>query len=150
MSVDSFTGKREFDRTNAILAALVFIGAFIVYAMTVQRSFSFWDCGEFIASAVILGIPHPPGSPLMVLLGRVFSIIPFVQDVSYRINYISVISSSITALFCYLVGVRLISSFFNGEKAHPLNRTIAYVGGISAGFFAAFSATNWGNSVEAA
>jgi len=149
MSVDLLTGKRDFDRTNAVLGALVFLGAFVVYAMTVQRSFSFWDCGEFIASAVILGIPHPPGSPLLVLLGRVFSMIPFVDDVSYRINYISVISSAVTALFCYLIGVRLIRSFFTGESDNPLNRLIAYVGGVCGGFFAAFSATNWSNSVEA-
>ena len=149
MSVDLAAGKRVFDRTNAVLAGFVFVAAFIVYAMTVQPSFSFWDCGEFIASAVILGIPHPPGSPLMVLLGRVFSLIPFVQDVAHRINYISVISSSITALFCYLIGVRLIRFFFQGEGDNPINRIIIYVGGLAGAFFAAFSATNWGNSVEA-
>ena len=142
-------GSKPFDRTNALIAALVFLGSFIVYAMTVQRSFSFWDCGEFIACTAILGIPHPPGTPLLIILGRVLSTIPFVEDVSYRINYVSVISSAFTAMFSYLLAVRLIRFFVTDEAEHPLNRLMVYVGGICAGFFVAFSATNWSNSVEA-
>ena len=141
--------KVSFDRTNAVLAGLVFLGAFIVYAMTVQRTLSFWDCGEFIACSYILGIPHPPGTPLFVLLGRLFSIAPFVHDISYRVNYLSVISSSLTAMFSYLLTVRLVGYFFGDKRNDRLNRIIAYIGGVASGFFVAFSETNWGNSVEA-
>ena len=139
----------NFDRTNAVIAAFVFVASFLVYALTVQRSFSFWDCGEFIACAYILGIPHPPGTPLFVLLGRVFSTIPFVEDISYRINYISVITSAFTAMFSYLLTVRLVGYFFPAEERGGLNRLIAYVGGIVGGLMVAWSRTNWGNSVEA-
>ncbi|MCP4686218.1 MAG: DUF2723 domain-containing protein [bacterium] len=139
----------KFDRTNAVLAALVFLGSFIVYALTVQPTFSFWDCGEFIACAYIQGIPHPPGFPLYVMLGRVIALIPFVEDISHRINYLSVISSAVTAMFSYLLAVKIIRYFFPGEEENPLNRLIAYVGGLTGGFFVAFSATNWANSVEA-
>ena len=138
----------SFDRTNAVLAGLVFLGAFIVYALTVQRTLSFWDCGEFIAVSYILGIPHPPGTPLFVILGRLFSIIPFVEDIAYRVNYLSVISSAATAMFSYLLTVRLVGYFFGDKKNDRLNRIIAYIGGIVSGFFVAFSETNWGNSVE--
>lgn len=117
--------------------------------MTVQRSLSFWDCGEFIACAAIMGIPHPPGTPLFVMLGRIFSIIPFVEDISYRINYISVISSAFTAMFSYLLTVRLVGHFFGEDKNDGINRFIAYCGGIAGGFFVAWSRTNWANSVEA-
>ena len=139
----------HFDKTNAVLAALVFIISFVAYALTVQRSFSFWDCGEFIACSYILGIPHPPGTPLFVLLGRVFSLIPFVEDISYRINYLSVISSAFTAMFSYLLTVKLVGYFFNSGEKTGLNRYIAYIGGLAGGFFVAFGRTNWGNSVEA-
>jgi len=139
----------SFDRTNAILAGLVFLGSLIVYALTVQRTLSFWDCGEFVACSYILGIPHPPGTPLFVILGRLFSIIPFVEDISYRVNYLSVISSALTAMFSYLLTVRLAGYFFGDKKNDKLNRIIAYVGGVVSGFFVAFSETNWGNSVEA-
>jgi len=141
--------NNRFDRTNAALAALVFIVSFVVYALTVQRSFSFWDCGEFIACSYILGIPHPPGTPLFVILGRLFSMIPFVEDISYRINYMSVISSAFTAMFSYLLTVKLVRFFFNKKENTGLNRYIAYIGGLAGGFFVAFGRTNWSNSVEA-
>ncbi|MEW5995048.1 MAG: DUF2723 domain-containing protein, partial [Candidatus Zixiibacteriota bacterium] len=140
---------REFDRTNAVLAAAIFLIAFVAYALTVQRTFSFWDCGEFIACSYILGIPHPPGTPLFVILGRVFSLIPLAEDISYRINYISVISSAFTAMFSYLLTVRVVRYFFAREDRHWTTRLIAYIGGIAGGLFVAFGRTNWSNSVEA-
>ncbi|MBK7140503.1 MAG: DUF2723 domain-containing protein [bacterium] len=140
--------NKDFDRTNAIFALVVFFGSFIVYAMTVQRTFSFWDCGEFIACSYGLGIPHPPGTPLFVLIGRLFSMIPFVEDISYRINYISVISSAFTAMLSYLLAVKL-SKLFIADWTNPLNRWATYVGSMAAGFFVAFGETNWSNSVEA-
>ncbi|MCM2272265.1 MAG: DUF2723 domain-containing protein [candidate division Zixibacteria bacterium] len=140
--------NKDFDRTNAILAGLVFLGSFIVYALTVQRSFSFWDCGEFIACSYTLGVPHPPGTPLFVLIGRLFSMVPFVEDISYRVNYLSVISSAVTAMLSYLLAVKL-ARLFILDWTQPLNRWIAYAGGIAGGFFVAFGETNWSNSVEA-
>lgn len=122
---------------------------FIVYHLTVQRSIPFWDCGEFIACSAILGIPHPPGTPLFVLIGRLAAALPFADDVSYRINYISVIASSFTALFSYLLTVKLIGYIFNGGARDALGRYITYLGGICGGLLVAFSQTNWGNSVEA-
>ncbi len=149
MVQSSLPRPEKFDKTNAFVAGLVLLISFIVYALTVQKSIPFWDCGEFIACAYILGIPHPPGTPLFMLIGRIFSIIPFVEDISYRINYISVISSAITAMFSYLLTVRIVGYFFGDEKDQPLNRLIAYVGGFAGGLFVAFSRTNWSNAVEA-
>lgn len=142
-------GQKKFDKTNAIIAGGVFLVAFVVYALTVQRTFSFWDCGEFVACSYILGIPHPPGTPLFVLFGKLFSLIPFVSDVSYRINYISVISSALTAMLSYLLIVKIVGYFFSKTEENNLTKFIGYIGGIAGAFFVAFSRTNWGNSVEA-
>ncbi|HEX2897895.1 MAG TPA: DUF2723 domain-containing protein, partial [candidate division Zixibacteria bacterium] len=142
-------GPEKFDKINAFIAIAVYLISFIVYALTVQRSVPFWDCGEFIACSYILGIPHPPGTPLFILIGRIFSIIPFVEDIAYRINYISVISSAFTAMFSYILTVRVVGYFFGPEKDQFANRLIAYVGGFAGGLFVAFSNTNWSNSVEA-
>ena len=139
--------RQKLDRTNAILAVFVFLASFIAYALTVQRSFSFWDSGEFVAAAYLLGIPHPPGFPLYVILGHLSSIIPFVSDIAYRINYVSVVSSAFTAMFSYILTVKLVGYFFKEDT--PTNRYISYLGGLAGGFFVAFSMTNWANSVEA-
>lgn len=147
---DQKPGLAKPDRINTYVAALVFIISFVVYALTAQRTLSFWDCGEFIACGVSLGIPHPPGFPLFVILARVVSLIPFVEDVSHRVNYLSVVSSALTAMFSYLLTVRLVQTFFSAEKRQDLAyRLMCYAGGFAGGLFVAFSATNWSNSVEA-
>ncbi len=138
-----------FDKTNAIIAILVGIIATTVYWMTVQPTVSFWDCGEFIACSYILGIPHPPGSPLFIMIGRLFSVLPLFADVALRVNLISVLSSAATAVFGYLIVVRMIKFWYTSEDRNSLTRYIGYIGGFTGAMFLAFSATNWGNAVEA-
>jgi tetratricopeptide (TPR) repeat protein len=138
----------KFDRANAAIGAAVFIISFVVYNLTKAPTFSFWDCGEFVACAYILGIPHPPGSPLYVILGRIFSVLPIAADIAVRINLLSVVASAAGALFGYLATVRIIRFWFN-DKDNFQKRIITYIGGFTAALFMAFSNTNWGNSVEA-
>ncbi len=141
--------EERFDRTNAIIAGLVFLISLIAYAITVQPTIPFWDCGEFIACSAILGIPHPPGTPLFVLIGRLFYVLPLAGDFALRINLISVLSSALMAMFCYLLTVRIIRYFFSDDAHLPINRWISYLGGFTGALFVAFSVTNWGNAVEA-
>ena len=147
-ATDQELSKAPFDRVNAALAAAVFFISLIVYYLTVAPTMSFWDCGEFIACSSILGIAHPPGFPLYLILGRVFSVLPLAADISMRINLFSVISAAVAALFGYLVIVRIIRHWFHTpHNGH--NRLVAYMGGFTGALFAAFSSTNWANSVEA-
>ncbi len=138
-----------FDKPNAIIAALVSLISLIVYFITVQPTLSYWDCGEFIACSYIMGIPHPPGSPLFIAFGRIFSLIPFAADICYRINLLSVISSSATVLFGYLSLVRIIKYWFIGSDFSGWKRIITYIGGASGALFMAFASTYWANAVEA-
>ena len=92
----------NFRLLNKIFAAIVFLISFIVVFSTVQPSVSFWDCGEFIAASVSLQVPHPPGTPFFLLLGNIFSKIPFGENLGYRVNMISVISSALSVLLLYL------------------------------------------------
>ena len=133
---------------NRILAAIVFIISTIVYLKTVAPTTSFWDCGEFIACSYILGVPHPPGAPLYILVGRIFSIIPFAEDIGLRVNIISSLASSITIMFLYLIIVRLIT-MFRGAPQNLYDRIFLYSSGVIGSLLLAFSDTFWFNAVEA-
>src|SRR3989339_6132 len=92
---------------NRIIAAIVFVISNVVLFLTVQPSVSFWDCGEFIASGFSLQVPHPPGAPFFLLLGRIFSLLPFGENMAFRFNTISVLASALSILFLYLIAVKL-------------------------------------------
>src|SRR5512135_816172 len=97
--------------------------------MTMAGSVSFWDCGEFAACSYTLAVPHPPGSPLFILVGRIFSMLPLSHDISVRVTWISVLASAIAILLAYLIIVRLIRHI-RGPEQSTLDKVIAYGGGI--------------------
>lgn len=82
---------------------LVFAIASLVYFLTIEPTTSWWDCGEYIATAYKLQVGHPPGAPLFQLLGRFFSLFAFgdVTNVALMINIMSALSSSFTILFLF-------------------------------------------------
>lgn len=117
---------------------------------------SFWDCGEFIACSITLGVPHPPGSPFLLLLGRVFSLIPFYDfrgngfsELAYRVNMISAIPSALAVMLIYLIVVKLILRFRNLEKLSLEGRLSVWFAGLVTAFLAAWGDTFWFNAVEA-
>jgi tetratricopeptide (TPR) repeat protein len=110
---------------------------------------SFWDCGEFIASANILGIPHPPGTPFFVVLGRFFIMLGLFKNIAMRTNIISVISSSFTIWIVYLTVVRASQRLpFNSTGTPGLGQIGVRIGALSASLLLAFSNTYWFNAVE--
>ena len=128
-------------------AGLSFLLAAIVYLMTVQPSVPFWDCGEFSAASVWQQVPHPPGAPLFLMIGKVFqTLIPF-GDLGWRVNLAAVFSSAFSVLLTYLITVRMLTSFRG--RPQDLGEALAIFG---SGFIAAaamtFSDTMWFNSVE--
>jgi len=139
--------KRE-QLLHRIFAGLLFVVSFVVYFRTIAPTTSFWDCGEFIACAYNLGVPHPPGAPFYLLLGRVFTLIPWAADIGLRVNIISAISTALTIMFTYLIIVKLIS-FWRGQGNSPEDQLIRYGGGIIGALAFAFSDSLWFNAVEA-
>ena len=131
-------------------AATVLLLSFGVFFKTVAPTVSFWDCGEFIACAYTLGVPHPPGAPLYLLLGRLFTFLPFGEDPAFPMNLMSVITSALAAMFVYLITVRLILLTRKGDPAgEGLWRDLpVVVGGMTAALMLAFSNTFWFNAVE--
>jgi tetratricopeptide (TPR) repeat protein len=130
-----------------IVAAAVFVVSLAVYTATLTTSVPFWDSGEFIATSYVLGIPHPPGTPLYVLIGRVFSLLPF-GDVAWRVNWLSALSAALAVLFTFILTVRFLR-YAQGENRTLGDEIIAWTGGACAAFFAAFSDTFWGSAIEA-
>jgi hypothetical protein len=91
----------SFNRINNITGWVVFLIASLVYILTMEATGSLWDCGEFASCAYKLQIPHPPGAPLFVMIGRLF-MIPFdPHTAATGINLMSAIASSFTILFLF-------------------------------------------------
>src|SRR3954464_13684736 len=79
-----------------------------IYVATLAPSTAMWDASEYITAAYTLGIPHPPGNPLFVLLGRVASLLP-IGSVAYRVNLLAAVSSALAASIWFLVVERVVS-----------------------------------------
>ncbi len=92
----------NFKRINNITGWVVFAIAAFTYLATMEASGSLWDCGEFASSAFKLQIPHPPGAPLFILLGRLF-MIPFSDpnNAILGLNAMSALMSAFTILFLF-------------------------------------------------
>ena len=96
------------DAWNRVLALGVFLAALGVYTATLVPTVPFWDSGEYIATSYILGVPHAPGTPLYVLVGRVFTLVPL-GAIAQRVNFRSWISSK-ASISAVVIGISL--SFF--------------------------------------
>ncbi len=136
------------DKLTVWLSVFVFLVSFVAYLKTMAPTASFWDCGEFIACSYILGIAHPPGTPLFVLIGRIVSLIPFYGEIAARINFISVLSSALSVWLGFLLIVKLIG-YWQKAQPSPWIKLGKYVGGVAGSLFMAFSTTFWSNAVEA-
>jgi tetratricopeptide (TPR) repeat protein len=122
-----------------------------VYVKTMAPTVSFWDCGEFIATAYTMSVPHPPGAPLYVLIGRVFTLFPF-GEVAARINFMSALSSALAIWCVYLTTAALGRRALGGQslKAFGDHRDIGVIAGAAvAALTLAFSYTQWYNASEA-
>ena len=133
---------------NRILAIFVFLASTIVYLRTIAPTVSFWDCGEFITSSYILGVPHPPGAPFYLLVARIFSMIPFAKDIALRVNTISSITSGLTVMFTYLIIVRLIV-MYRGAIRENFDRLVTFGGGLVGALTFAYTDSFWFNAEEA-
>ncbi len=134
---------------NKIFAAVVFLISLFVFFSTVQPSVSFWDCGEFIAAGYYLQVPHPPGAPFFLILGKLFSMIPFADNIALRVNTISVISSALSVLFLYLIAVKLIENYRGKIYQSSLEAIATFTAAAIGALSFSFSDTFWFNGVEA-
>jgi hypothetical protein len=122
-------------------AALAALGAFALYALTLAPTIAFWDTSEYIATAHIMGIPHPPGNPLFVALAKAWSTIlaPTGLSVAVRINLLAAITSACATGFLFLVAHRVLRGFVD-------DRRFALVGASVSALLGATAFTVWNQS----
>ena len=143
---------QNYQKINNISGWIIFIIATTVYWLTVEPTASYWDCGEFIAVSYKLEVPHPPGAPLFLLIGRMFSFLALgdVEKVAYWINISSVIASGFTILFLFWTITLLGRKIFSLEKGkETTGQTITLMTSAAIGALAyTFSDSFWFSAVE--
>jgi len=126
------------------LATLVFFITFAVYFSTMAPTVSFWDTGEFIATSHILGIPHPPGSPLFLLIGKLFTLIPISSDIAFRMNIFSPLISAATISLLFLICNQFIDRLDSKDDVKHFKMWSS----LTASLTFAFTHSHWFNAVE--
>src|SRR6266513_5988109 len=142
--------RRDLDYTPAaqlsavappyLMAGCVSLGALILYILTLAPTTQFWDTSEYITAASTLGIPHPPGNPLFVLMAHVWGLVPWVAGYAQRINLFAAATSAVSAGCWFLIGER----WLRGIVPAPLARRLAALAGA---LVSATSFTVWNQSV---
>ncbi len=130
-------------RAALLVAAVVLL----VFVLTLAPTVTFWDAGEFIAAAKTLGIPHPPGTPLFVMIAHVWAMLVPVGEFAVRTNLLSAVLSAAAAGFFFLVVHQTTRQFPAGVDDRGA-RLLAVGGAAAAAMLGAFSFTNWQNSNE--
>jgi hypothetical protein len=140
----------NYKKWNTYLGWLVFLITTIVYFITVEDTVSLWDCGEYITAAYKLEVGHPPGAPLFMLLGRLFSFFAAPENVAIWINRLSAISSSLTILFMFWSITLLLKKIaLRDRKELSLGDKIAIFGsGVIGSLAYSFSESFWFSAVE--
>ncbi|KMQ71526.1 glycosyltransferase family 117 protein [Chryseobacterium koreense] len=141
-----------FKKWNTVLGWVMFVIAFFTYLSTIEPNFSFWDCGEYISSAVKLEVTHAPGAALFQLVGAVAAMFAFGNGANYSvvINAMSALFSAFTILFLFWTITHLVRRLFDKDfEEISKNQEIAvlFAGAVGALCFT-FSDTFWFSAVE--
>ncbi|HEU5039457.1 MAG TPA: DUF2723 domain-containing protein [Gemmatimonadales bacterium] len=123
----------EQERPPYLWAFATFLVVLLIYVATLAPTTAFWDTSEYIAAARVLGIPHPPGNPLFVVLAHVFGLLPLAESYAVRINLFAAVTSAGAAGFWFLVAERWLRALVPNRWA----RFGAALGGVLVG------ATSW-------
>ena len=142
---------KQYNLLNVVMGWVVFVVAAITYILTLESTASFWDCGEFIASAYKLEVGHPPGNPIFMLTARFFA--NFASDpsqVAYMVNLMSGLLSAGAIMFLFWTITYLAKKLIvTEEKPMTTARMITILGcGLVGALAYAWSDTFWFSAVE--
>jgi tetratricopeptide (TPR) repeat protein len=136
-------------RIRRIVGFGVFALTLGMYIKTLAPTVTFWDCGEYIACCHQLLVPHPPGNPLFIVLGRVAAMFSVFgnPDKAFNLNLFCAIIAALSNLMAFLLVTRLVKHYY-GEIKKGIDLFILYLSGVSGVLLFAFSSTYWQNSTE--
>jgi len=143
----------QFKKINNLVGWVVALIACTVYIMTTEAGGSFWDCGEFVSSCFKLQIPHPPGAPLFVMLGRIF-IVLFGDNpltAAKAVNIMSALASGFTILFLFWTITHFARRIVNVSTSDTLtlSQALSIMGaGVVGALAYTFSDSFWYSAVE--
>jgi hypothetical protein len=139
----------NFQKLNNITGWIIGLVSCAVYVLTMEPTGSLWDTGEFISCAYKLGIPHPPGAPLFIMLGRLFTLFT-PGDAAIGVNLLSALSSGFTIMFLFWTithfGRRLVQKDNEELQGNQLFTVMA--AGVIGGLAYTFSDSFWYSAVE--
>ena len=139
----------SYNRINIITGWIVWAIASVVFMLTIEPTASFWDCGEFIASANGLQVGHPPGAPLWMMISRVFIIFAPAGYEATAINALSALSSSFTILFLFWSITHMIKKIAAKFDTESLGANVAVMAaGLIGALSYTFSDSFWFSAVE--
>ncbi len=141
----------QYSKINNIVGWIIFIIASFVYISTVEPTASFWDCGEFIASAFKLQVGHPSGAPLFLMLARILMLVKGndVTQVAYMVNILSALMSAFTILFLFWTITALAKKITMKSGDLTDGKLIAVIGsGVVGALAFTFSDSFWFSAVE--
>ena len=141
----------NFNKWNTILGWITFVIALTTYSLTVEPTMSFWDCGEYIATAAKLEVGHPPGAPLFQMLGAFFAMFAINKEtIALMVNMLSVFSSAFTILFLFWSSSIILRKIISQYTEINKNNAIVILGSSFIGALTfTFSDSFWFNAVEA-
>lgn len=141
----------SFSLWNKILGWSCFVIALLTYTLTVEPTASFWDAGEYIATAAKLEVGHPPGAPLFQMMGAFFA--TFASDettVAVMVNLVSSIASAFTILFLFWSITLLARKVTGPIERQNFGTKLAILGSALVGALSfTFTDSFWFSAVEA-
>lgn len=142
--------SKNFEKWDAILGWVVFFIAFITYFITVEPTSSFWDAGEYIATSAKLQVGHPPGAPLLQMIGAFFAMFALADDqIARMVNFVSGASSAFTILFMFWTITNLTRKLIDKGEQLTNSKAIAVLGSGLVGSLAfTYSDSFWFNAGE--
>ncbi|MCB0663904.1 MAG: DUF2723 domain-containing protein, partial [Saprospiraceae bacterium] len=144
-----------FKRLVNLSGWLTFAIATIVYYLSAERVGSLWDCGEFVSGAYKLEVVHPPGAPLFLLVGRIFTVFAEMfssnpESIAFSVNLMSGICTAFAAAFVAWSTIILGKLALKGRDAEPegAEMYVLAASGLIAGLATAFATSIWFSAVE--